>query len=116
MKRAGLDYWPFVCVNVHKDWGNFLKHYDEKPPPKRLVAFTKFSSLNYALDGTYREGDMLLFGAETHGLPDGVCRSSILRDISKVCRCSPELSAMKYAIRRASFHVSTVQIADPIAK
>lgn len=72
LKRAGLDYWPFVCVKVHDGWEQFLEAYDSLPEPRRLVAFTKFASKNYAIDGTYRAGDMLLFGAETHGLPDQV--------------------------------------------
>jgi tRNA (cytidine/uridine-2'-O-)-methyltransferase len=68
-----LDYWPFVCVKVHKSWQEFLASFDSWPEPKRLVAFSKFARQHYAVDETYRRGDTLLFGAETHGLPDGVC-------------------------------------------
>lgn len=77
LKRAGLDYWPYVCVKVHDDWPTFLLDYDKRQSPKRLVAFSKFATLNYAVDNTYLPGDVLLFGAETHGLPD---RVSTLKD------------------------------------
>lgn len=77
LKRAGLDYWPYVCVKIHKGWNKFLEDYDERLSPKRLVAFSKFATLNYAVDGTYHEGDILVFGAETHGLPEGVCNSCV---------------------------------------
>lgn len=72
LKRAGLDYWPYVCVKVHDGWAQFLEYFDALPQPKRLVAFSKFSQHHYAVDGTYRAGEWLLFGAETHGLPEGV--------------------------------------------
>lgn len=72
LKRAGLDYWPYVCVNVHDSWAAFLAEFDAWPEPKRLVAYSKFAKQHYAVDSTYRAGDVLLFGAETHGLPDGV--------------------------------------------
>lgn len=75
LKRAGLDYWPFVCVKVHPSWTEFLDVYDGLPKPKRLVAFSKFASKHYAVEGTYKPGDMLVFGAETHGLPDEVLLS-----------------------------------------
>ncbi|CAI5516609.1 unnamed protein product [Closterium sp. Naga37s-1] len=27
LKRAGLDYWPFVVVNVHDSWGAFMEYF-----------------------------------------------------------------------------------------
>lgn len=63
-----------MCVNVHESWQHFLAAFDSWPEPKRLVAYSKFARQHYAVDGTYKRGDTLLFGAETHGLPDGVCR------------------------------------------
>lgn len=72
LKRAGLDYWPYVCADVHDSWAAFLAVYDSHTGPKRLVAYSKFATRHYAVDGTYLPGDFLLFGAETHGLPDCV--------------------------------------------
>jgi len=57
---------------VHDSWARFLEFFDALPVPKRLVAYSKFATTHYAVDGTYRAGDWLLFGAETHGLPPGV--------------------------------------------
>ena len=57
---------------MHDSWTAFLHHFDAAPEPKRLVAYSKFAERHYAVDGTYRPGDVLLFGAETHGLPASV--------------------------------------------
>ncbi|CAA6672327.1 unnamed protein product [Spirodela intermedia] len=54
LKRAGLDYWPEY----------FLKQEGEK----RLLAFTKRGNHIHS-DFSYRQGDWLVFGSETSGLP-----------------------------------------------
>jgi hypothetical protein len=37
---AGLDYWPYVCVNTHQSWDAFFQHWQQLQGPKRLVAYT----------------------------------------------------------------------------
>eukprot|EP00271_Cylindrocystis_brebissonii_P005193 TRINITY_DN1714_c0_g1_i3.p1 TRINITY_DN1714_c0_g1~~TRINITY_DN1714_c0_g1_i3.p1 ORF type:complete len:295 (-),score=42.48 TRINITY_DN1714_c0_g1_i3:174-1058(-) len=68
LKRAGLDYWPFVVVKVHRSWEDFHAYFLEQAGPKRLVAFSKRGSIPH-WDVAYRPGDWLLFGSETSGLP-----------------------------------------------
>lgn len=74
LKRAGLDYWPAVCVDVHPSWDAFYAHWQAQPGPKQLVGYTKFASQHYASEGLYSGGGSgatwLMFGAETTGLPD----------------------------------------------
>ncbi|EIE21733.1 S-adenosyl-L-methionine dependent tRNA/rRNA methyltransferase [Coccomyxa subellipsoidea C-169] len=66
LKRAGLDYWPYVTVKeFHSFWSG-------QQGPKRLLAFSKAGSCHYATPGLYQSGDWLLFGAETTGLPQEV--------------------------------------------
>ena len=31
LKRAGLDYWPFVELEVHESLSDFLSKYGQKP-------------------------------------------------------------------------------------
>ncbi|CAI7845532.1 unnamed protein product, partial [Closterium sp. NIES-53] len=45
LKRAGLDYWPYVVVNVHDTWGAFMEYFRQQPEPKRLIAFSKRGSV-----------------------------------------------------------------------
>ena len=69
LKRAGLDYWPYVKLNYHNDWAEF-KVYHHKLGG-RLIGFSKMVNLNYT-KFQYQTNDWLLFGSETNGLPQDV--------------------------------------------
>jgi tRNA (cytidine/uridine-2'-O-)-methyltransferase len=64
LKRAGLDYWPWVKLTVHKSWDNFL----EVANPPRLNLYTKHATQLY-WDAKYQREDFLVFGNEEQGLP-----------------------------------------------
>ena len=64
VKRAGLDYWQFVNLEVHKSLEDFLQKYGDR---NMYLATTKGSKLYSEV--AYKDGDMLLFGKETAGLP-----------------------------------------------
>lgn len=64
LKRAGLDYWPYVDVTVHRSLEHFLCHMKGR----RLLFFSKKGCLDYDAFG-YEPGDCLVFGSETQGLP-----------------------------------------------
>ncbi|XP_034703373.1 putative tRNA (cytidine(34)-2'-O)-methyltransferase [Vitis riparia] len=68
LKRAGLDYWPYVVVKVHDSWAEFREYFRQQEGEKRLLAFTKRGT-NIHSDFSYRKGDWLIFGSETCGLP-----------------------------------------------
>ena len=70
LRRAGLDYREFADVKVHKDYWAFK----ETMGGARIFACTTKGSRPHS-DMAYREGDVLLFGAETHGLSDEVMSS-----------------------------------------
>jgi tRNA (cytidine/uridine-2'-O-)-methyltransferase len=64
LKRAGLDYWDFVDLRVHKSWQDFMR----VAAPKKLFFFSKRATKSYtAVD--YCGDDFLVFGPETRGLP-----------------------------------------------
>jgi tRNA (cytidine/uridine-2'-O-)-methyltransferase len=67
LKRAGLDYWPFVDLTVHASWSEFLL----RRPPGRLLAFSSHGADSYTRIA-YRDDDTLVFGGETRGLPDAL--------------------------------------------
>ncbi|KAI4323382.1 hypothetical protein L6164_022994 [Bauhinia variegata] len=68
LKRAGLDYWPYVVVKVHDTWADFRDYFMQQEGEKRLLAFTKRGTKIHS-EFSYRKGDYLLFGSETSGLP-----------------------------------------------
>lgn len=68
LKRAGLDYWPYVVVKVHPSWADFQDYFSRQEGEKRLLAFTKRGTAIHS-DFSYKPGDWLVFGSETSGLP-----------------------------------------------
>jgi tRNA (cytidine/uridine-2'-O-)-methyltransferase len=64
LKRAGLDYWEFVDLHVHKSWDDFMR----TAAPKKLRFFSKRAARSYT-SVRYRDDDFLVFGPETRGLP-----------------------------------------------
>ena len=64
VKRAGLDYWPYVDLEVHESLDDFMDKYKDK---RKFLATTKGGRIY--TDFEYRDDDMFLFGRETKGLP-----------------------------------------------
>ena len=64
VKRAGLDYWQYVNLEVHESLEDFMDKYGDK----RLFLATTKGGRIYT-DVQYQDGDMFLFGRETAGLP-----------------------------------------------
>ncbi len=66
-RRAGMDYLEQAAVIRHDSWMRFLAAVEGR----RLVLFTTQAAQPYH-DFAYREGDILLFGRESAGVPDDV--------------------------------------------
>ncbi len=63
VRRAGLDYWPYVRVVHHSSWEAYQA---AATPPRVWLLSTHGTKLYYEAD--FREGDALVFGSETKGL------------------------------------------------
>ena len=59
MKRAGLDYWHLLDVRMYKN-----------PDGRYFYATTKAPHAYHEVE--YRDGDYLMFGKETRGLPEAL--------------------------------------------
>lgn len=66
LKRAGLDYWPWVSLTRHRSWEAFQAH--RQGCGGRLLALSRHASAPYH-HLQYEPDDWLLFGRETTGLP-----------------------------------------------
>lgn len=69
LKRAGLDYWPYVNLQYHNNWKAFQHTYQQRGG--RLIGFSVAGHCNY-LHHRFQKQDWLLFGSETSGLPSTV--------------------------------------------
>lgn len=63
VKRAGLDYWPYVKLTEHASW----EDYQALHQPKRVWLFSKYGSRKY-YEADFGPDDALVFGKETKGL------------------------------------------------
>ncbi|MBD1574371.1 tRNA (cytidine(34)-2'-O)-methyltransferase [Vibrio sp. S17_S38] len=75
VRRAGLDYHDLARVKRHKDYPAFLAYLQqEKGDNVRIFACTT-KTTGHHVDAAFQQGDVLLFGPETRGLPAEVIES-----------------------------------------
>ncbi|MDU1042862.1 MULTISPECIES: tRNA (cytidine(34)-2'-O)-methyltransferase [Peptoniphilus] len=71
LKRAGLDYWHLVDINYYDSYDELLEKY---PDSNFYLASTK-AKKKYS-DVKYKDGDFIIFGPETRGLPEDLIFSN----------------------------------------
>jgi tRNA (cytidine/uridine-2'-O-)-methyltransferase len=64
LRRAGLDYWEKLAPTHYENWEDFLA----RNPAKRLWMLSTKGSARHT-DIHYEQGDGLVLGCETKGLP-----------------------------------------------
>lgn len=67
LKRSAMDYWPRLKLTIHDDTEQFIRAIASKG----IWLFTSKSPRSF-WDVTYTNGDCLLFGNETQGLPQSL--------------------------------------------
>ena len=72
LKRAGLDYWDEVELHRHID----LDALYASLPASRFVYLTTKVQRPYT-DWQFNDGDCLVFGPETRGLPESLLNASL---------------------------------------
>src|SRR4029450_705135 len=75
-RRAGMDYLDQVKIVRHDHWDAFEAW--RQAEHARLILFTTRADRSY-LDCAYRNGDVLLFGRESTGVPDSVHLAADMR-------------------------------------
>lgn len=83
LKRAGLDYWPYVDLHVHASIEDFWRH--AKAEGGRLIGFSARATHSYT-EVNYQTDDWLLFGCESKGLsPEAIaqCEQTVTIPMSK---------------------------------
>lgn len=71
LKRSGLDYWSEVDLHRHLD----LESLYAALPGSRFLYFTTKAQRPYT-DWEYLDGDCLIFGRETRGLPEDILQKN----------------------------------------
>lgn len=67
IRESAMDYFDHVTLRRHASWEAFRQNFSES----RIVLLTTKSTLPYT-DFRFREGDILLLGRESAGVPDEI--------------------------------------------
>lgn len=70
LRRAGMDYWHSLDVHHHEDFQKFQKA-PAGPAPGRIWLLTT-KTTKTIWDAEFADGDGLMFGSESCGVPDEV--------------------------------------------
>ncbi|MDY6783336.1 MAG: tRNA (cytidine(34)-2'-O)-methyltransferase [Cyanobacteriota bacterium] len=94
LKRAGLDYWPYVRLRVHDTFEAFYAFHQSQTG--RLLGFSVSGVANY-IQFQYQGDDWLLFGSETQGLPP---------EVLKLCDATLHIPMTQKNVRSLNLSVS----------
>ena len=70
LRRAGLDYDEFSSIVQHDSLAEFI---NTVKPARMLAASTKGTT--FFTEAKFKQGDAIIFGPETRGLPDNFLQS-----------------------------------------
>ena len=74
LKRAGLDYWPAVKLQLWDDLAALERHH-----PRARWWYTSKKADKIYWQAEFRTGDFLVFGRETRGLPAALLAANLDR-------------------------------------
>ncbi len=72
LKRAGLDYWPYVDVRIWQHWSAFTASLS---PVSRLIMTSARQGQPYHTF-SFQPHDIIVLGPETRGLPQDILASA----------------------------------------
>ena len=78
VRRAGLGYWQNLDVTTYAGWDDFLTRNGLDPADERLHLLTKKARRTY-VESAYRDGDFLVFGSESSGIPEELLAAAPMR-------------------------------------
>lgn len=67
VKRAGLDYWSELKLEMHESYEEFMEKYGDK----KIYLATTHGGEHYD-EVSFKEGDFIMFGRESAGVPEEV--------------------------------------------
>lgn len=72
VKRAGLDYWSQLDLEIHESYEDFLAKYGD-----RTIYLSSTHAVQHHDEIQFKEGDFIMFGRESCGVPENVHENHI---------------------------------------
>ncbi|MCX7591954.1 MAG: tRNA (cytidine(34)-2'-O)-methyltransferase [Kiritimatiellae bacterium] len=95
LKRSGLDYWKYLDLRIHDSWDCFV----QTEAPEQML-FTSARAGRSIYEFNFRPDVYLVFGGESHGLPDRLRR---------------EYPESFYAVPMPGRHARSLNLANTVA-
>ncbi|MGL5084574.1 MAG: tRNA (cytidine(34)-2'-O)-methyltransferase [Clostridium sp.] len=67
VKRAGMDYWKELKLEIHESYEDFMAKYGKE----RIFLATTHGDVFYD-EAVFQKGDFIMFGRESSGVPESV--------------------------------------------
>ena len=67
VRRSGLDYWKDLKLEVHESYEDFIAKYGD-----RRIFLSTTHGWNIYSDEKFQDGDFIMFGRESSGVPESV--------------------------------------------
>ncbi|MGL5634529.1 MAG: tRNA (cytidine(34)-2'-O)-methyltransferase [Sarcina sp.] len=67
VKRSGLDYWDKLDLEVHESFEDFMDKYGDQ-----RIFLSSTHAHNLHSEAEFQEGDFIMFGKESAGVPEEV--------------------------------------------
>lgn len=67
IKRAGLDYWSKLDIEIHESFEDFMAKYGDQ-----RIFISSTHSEKFHCEANFQKGDFIMFGKESAGVPDYV--------------------------------------------
>ncbi len=67
LKRAGLDYWPLLDLTIYDSYEELRNKYKNS-----TFYFATTKGKGYYDEAKFKQGDFIVFGRESSGLPDEI--------------------------------------------
>ncbi len=94
LKRAGLDYWPYVNLHYHESLDAFKSMHQQQGG--RWIGFSARGEYSY-VKFQYQADDWILLGSETLGLPS---------EVLEVCHATVRIPMTQPGVRSLNLSVS----------
>ena len=94
LKRAGLDYWPYVNLHYHESIDAFRAMYQQQGG--RWIGFSTKGECSY-VKFQFQADDWLLLGSETLGLPS---------EVLEACHATVRIPMTQPGVRSLNLSVS----------
>lgn len=94
LKRAGLDYWPYVDLHYHPSLEDFQQYHQQQKG--RWIGFST-SGMYSHVKFQFQTDDWLLFGSETTGLSP---------EVLKACDATVHIPMAQSKVRSLNLSVS----------